>query len=69
LVLILICFTQGYFLKRREGDKTNTLTFCEPCGRVIRGKQRLQRINDLREFACCMGEGKVLCFYICKISS
>uniref|UniRef100_A0A7M5XNG7 Doublecortin domain-containing protein n=1 Tax=Clytia hemisphaerica TaxID=252671 RepID=A0A7M5XNG7_9CNID len=49
-------YQPGYFMKRRDGDRTYTLTFCEPCGRVIRGKQKLQRITDLRDFKCCMGQ-------------
>ena len=47
-------------LKRRIGDKTQTLELCEPCGRVVRGKQKLERVTDLRDFACCMGQGNFL---------
>lgn len=58
-IIPLRYFSQGYLLRRRQGDKTQTLALCEPCGRAVRGKQKLERINDLRDFACCMGQGRL----------
>ena len=54
LIHIIMQFFQGYVL---QDDITKTF-LCEACGKALRGKSRLQKLEQSHSFSCVLGQGK-----------
>lgn len=52
-------YQPGFCWKQQTEDgKTSKLYFCDACGKNIRGKQKLETLNEFIEFSCAMGEAR-----------
>ena len=43
-----------------RGTKASRLLVCSSCARAMRGKHKLEKVNDNVDFVCAMGSGEAL---------
>ena len=43
-----------------RGTKPSRLLVCSSCARAMRGKHKLEKVNDNVDFVCAMGSGEAL---------